>query len=328
MSQGTPLDGIYAAIPTPFDEGGTIDQKALDHLIDYLLSRDIRGLALLTEAAEDPVLSPEERRSLITAIAGRVKGKKPFLVNISAPATRDAVELAKHAQSKGAAGALLGPYGVPGIGYRELYRHLDRVTKSTELPVLLVLRRENSFDLLAPEELATLSKHPSVRGAYLPEAGPNVIESWVKRFKGRDASIFSGCSLAFSKAAHAGATGVICGLAAIASDQGAKLFEAIKHDYADIIANLEKTYAPAVDMLGPPRAPEELDGVQRFATKLAKRPLEGYQIVPTVSFALIKEALRLQGHPVKNRVRAPYERVSAEASERLKLTLRIAEIIS
>src|SRR5688500_27624 len=100
MAAASPLEGVYAALPTPFDEGGRIDTKALDHLVDYLASRELAGFALCTEAAEDPLLSMEERRALIIQIGGRLKGKKPLIVNISTPATRDAVELAKLAHSK------------------------------------------------------------------------------------------------------------------------------------------------------------------------------------------------------------------------------------
>src|SRR5260221_7520537 len=128
------LEGVWAALPTTFDDGGRVDQKALDHLLDYLVPRDLAGFALLTEAGEDPVLAPEERRQLIASIGGRLKGAKPFLVAISAPATREAVELAKLAHAKGASALLLSTYRLPGFGYRELYRHLEKVAKATDLP--------------------------------------------------------------------------------------------------------------------------------------------------------------------------------------------------
>jgi 4-hydroxy-tetrahydrodipicolinate synthase len=327
-AQAPILEGIWAALPTPFDDGGRIDQKAVDHLVDYLAAREIAGLALLTEAAEDPLLLPEERRALISQIGARAKGKKPFLVAISAPATREAVELAKLAHAKGASGLLLSTYRLPGLGYRELYRHLEKVSKATELPVFLVIRQDNAFDMLAPEELGTLAKHPSLRGVFAPSAPPSAIETWVRRFKGRPSAIFAGCSLAHSASAVAGASGVICGVAVVAPAHATKLYDAIKRLHADVVVRLEKLFSPSVEMLGPPKSFETMDSVQRLAARLAKRPLEGYQLQSTVPFALIKETLRLQGHPVRNRVRPPYEQVSADVSERLKTALKLSEIIS
>jgi 4-hydroxy-tetrahydrodipicolinate synthase len=319
---------VWAALPTPFDDGGRVDQKALDHLLDYLAQRDIAGFAALTEAAEDPLLSAEERRQLISAIGGRVQGKKAFLVAISAPATKEAVEIAKLAHQKGASAILLSTYRLPGLGYRELYRHLEKVAKATELPVLLVMRQDNAFDMLAPEELGTLAKHPSLRGVFAPGAPPQTIEGWVKRFKGRPSGIFGGCSLAHRELAAAGATGSICGLAVIASAHASKVYDALKRGHVEVVGKLERLFQPAVEMLGPPKSFETMDSVQRLAAKLAKRPLEGYQLQSTVPFALIKEALRLQGHPVKNRVRPPYEQVSTDVSERLKTTLKLSEILT
>src|SRR5947207_2401888 len=110
MSTAAPLHGVYAALPTPFDDTGRIDQKALDHIVDYLGSRDLRGIAILTEAAEDALLMPEERRALISQILSRVKGKKPVLVSVSSPITREAVELVKHAAAKNAAAILIALY--------------------------------------------------------------------------------------------------------------------------------------------------------------------------------------------------------------------------
>src|SRR5260221_8353856 len=109
------LEGVWAALPTTFDDGGRVDQKALDHLLDYLVPRDLAGFALLTEAGEDPVLAPEERRQLIASIGGRRKGAKPVLLATSAPPTREAVGLAKRSQPQGACAPLRPPSPLPGL---------------------------------------------------------------------------------------------------------------------------------------------------------------------------------------------------------------------
>lgn len=324
----SPLEGVYAALPTPFDDAGRIDTKAVDHLVDYLCSRDLAGLALCTEAAEDPLLSPEERRSLIAQIAGRVKGKKQLIVSLSAASTRECTELTKLAQARGALAVILAPYRTPGIGYRELYRHLDRIAGSTELQVMIDVRAENAFDALAPEEIATLVKHAGLKGVFAPDAPPPALEQWVKRMRKRTGAVMTGSSLSFSQASGIGATGTICGLAVIASDQAPKLYDAIKRLDANIAGVMEKRFAPAVELLGPPRAGEETDRVKRLATKVAQRPLDGSQLMPLVPFAMIKEALRLQGHPIKARVRSPYEAITPEQSERLKAALKVSGLLS
>src|SRR6185436_19379341 len=116
--------------------------------------------------------------------------------------------IVKLAHARGAIAVILAPYRVPGIGYRELYRHLDRVAKSTELQVLIDVRAENAFDALAPEEISTLAKHAGLKGVFASDAGKPALETWSKRMRKRSGVLMSGSSLLYSPAATSGATGV------------------------------------------------------------------------------------------------------------------------
>jgi hypothetical protein len=82
-----------------------------------------------------------------------------------------------------------------------------------------------------------------------------------------------------------------------------------------------------VELLGPPRSLEELDGVKKLTAKLANRALVG-AMPPLVPFAHVKEGLRLQGHKLKNFVRPPYEHVSPEQSEKLKAVMKSSGLLT
>ncbi len=327
MSEPVAFASLYVALPTPMDERGQVDEPVLDQLVDYLLQRPIDGLALLTEAAEDPLLALDERRKLVERIAGRVKGKKPMLVSISEPSTRGAVDLARLAEKKGASALLLSPLKTPGLDYRALYRHLDHVARSVACPVYVTIRPDNALEGLAPEEIATLAQHERLRGVFLPQAPSEEIQTWVRRMKALPGPVLTGCSLAFSGAAKAGASGTICGLAMLGTDQAVELMGAIKASDTPKIKSIEKKVRPAVDLLGPPRSLEELDGVKKLTARLANRPLVG-TMPPLVPFAYVKEGLRLQGHKIKSFVRPPYEQVTPEQSERLRAVLKSSGLLT
>lgn len=319
---------LFIALPTPFDDRGQIDSKALAHLVEYSLSQEISGLVVLTEAAEDPLLSPKERRHIIEWVSKARKSEAPFWVNISAPATREAVDLAKSAAEQGAEALLIGPYRVPGIGYRELYRHVDRVHRSVSLPVYLVSRPEAPVSALAPEERATLMQHPGVAGIFCPEGSTERLRAMGEGALKANKGFFSGSSLSFAEHQKAGAHGVICALALVAIDLANATFQAVAESDPKALDAIRRRARPVLELLGPPRAHEDQSRVQKFATKLAKRSLAGSRLSPSVPFPLIKETLRLQGHPVHNYVRAPYEPVSSEDSARLKAVLKNAGLIS
>lgn len=324
-----PFGSLFVALPTPFDEQGHVEGAALDTLLDYLKQQSVPGLALLTEAAEDPYLLPDERRDILSRVADKMGGGIPTLVNVSAPSTREAVDLARFAESKEATGILLGPLGIPGLGYRELYRHVDRVARAISIPVFLTVRPHNAVDGLSKEEQATLAQHPALAGAFLPQPATSDIKVWARRFRKRDGAVFSGCALSFPAAAKAGAMAAICGLSVLALDPARKLLEAVTRGDVDAARKIVRRTDPAVSYLGPPRAAEDLHGVDKLVAKLAQRPLSGRPSDPWVPQGLIKAGLELQGHKtISARVRPPSEQPSRERVQKLAQVLKGAELLS
>lgn len=329
VGDAAPLSGVHAALITPFDERRALDPKALNHLVDYALGlKKLGGLALLTEAAEDAVLTNEEREKLVRLICKRTKGKLPCTVFVSSPRSIEAADLAKLAESEGAQAIVVSTPRLPGLGYRELYRHFDRITRAVEVPVLINVRPGGVLDSLQPEELDTFLAHRRLGGVVTAHAPADELQTWVQRFDGRVASVLSGCSLANGNAVAAGAHGVVCGLVLIAAEQSAALQTAIAAGAPKPISKLESRLAPAVEVMGPPVSRTRGDGMARLATKIAKRSLEGSALRLTYPFPQIKAVLKLEGHPVRPDVRPPFETLRPEAVERLRATLRRAGVLS
>jgi 4-hydroxy-tetrahydrodipicolinate synthase len=324
-----PIQGVFAALITPFDESRAIDTAALSRQIDYLAGRDLAGLAVLTEAAEDAVLTAEERERIVKGVAKRLKGAKPFVVQISAASSLEASDLARLVEARGGSGVILAPPRIPGLGYRELYRHVDRVARSITLPVLLLARPGSALESLQPEELATLFKHEGIRGVLAPHASVGGIQAWVKRFKKRKGAVLTGCALACSDAVGAGATGAVCGLAALAPQAATEIWEAATDGEKLAAARLEADLAPLVEALGPAARLEAAEGVERLAAKIARRSLRGPALALSYPFPAIKVALGLLGHDLRPDVRPPFEPLRAKADlDRLRSVLRRSGVLT
>lgn len=324
-----PFASRFIALPTPFDEEGKIELEVLDVVVEYLLQQKVKGLALLTEAAEDGFLVDEERRTILERVGAKASGKLSQLVSISTPATRHAVDLARFAESKGANGILVAPLAIPGLGYRELYRHVDRVGRATSLPVFLTVRPNCAVDLLREEEQATLGQHPSLQGVFLPVPTQPAVKQWARRFRKRPGAIMTGCALTFPSAARAGATGVICALSLLALDPSRKLLEALVRGDVEAMRKIQRRVEPAVSLLGPPRPPEEQPGMKKLANKIAARPLDLDPNPVWVAPGLIKAGLEMQGHKrVSPRVRPPSEQPNRDRLTRLAQVLKSSELLS
>ncbi|MEL6189073.1 MAG: dihydrodipicolinate synthase family protein [Myxococcota bacterium] len=312
---------ILAALPTPLDERGALDLQALDHLVRYFAERNLDGFVIGTEAGEGPYLEPDELRSLIERVSRELQGRKPFWVELTAASTRGAVEVAAFAADQGAEGLLLSYPRLPGVGYAELYRHLDRLGQATTTPWLLVARPGDLVSSLAPEEQATLAKHERLAGVFLAEgAVASQARPWAKRFEGRG-DVFGACAFEVAEAAKGGCSGFICALSLLAPEPSRALVDAYGRGALDTVRPLSKRMASAVERLGPPRL-EGRGGVERLAERIARRPLDGGRLRPWASPGLLKLGLSLQGHRVRAFVRPPQPQVTDAERERLRSLMR------
>ena len=328
MSTSNPSapEAPIAALPTPLDERAAVDVSALDHLVSYFAERALGGLAVLTEAGEGGFLEPAEQRLILERVLKRLPSGFPVWAQINALWTRAAADAARHAQDAGVKALLLSLPRLPEVGYPELYRYVDRIAKATELPMRLVVRPGDLVSSLAPEEQATLATHPRLGGVFVGEAGPAPLKPWLKHFEGRG-DVYSACSFEFLEAAQAGAQGVVCGLAVLAPEPAKATLASVRRGDVSTARRIEKKMRAAVERLGPPRTGETQGGMERWAERIARRPLDGGRLRGLAPAGLIKEALRLQGHRIKPFVRPPQPQVTEDQRERLKVLLRACGMI-
>ncbi len=320
MSEEAPLAGLFAALPTPLDDKRQLDVKALEYLTDYLAARRLAGLALFTDAAEDLVLGGDERKVVLKHVAAKLRRRGALAVVVSAVSSSEAAELAKLARGKGAEAVLLAWPKLPGLGYRELYRHVDRVAKASDAPLFLVSRPGCALEALSPEELTALLAHPSIRGVQALHASGEQLDEWAKRLKPRVGALVGGAYLDLERHGARGVGGAICAAATIASAQAVA---------PEKLSNAERAALEGlVELVGPAASGGLRDGVQRLAVKLAKRPLEGPGLPSAYAFGLVKEALRLQGIAIRPEVRPPFEVPRPEQLERLRGFLAALRLVA
>ena len=106
--------GIISAVVTPMHADESVNYAALDALARAQLAR-----------GEGPLLRFDERRQVLATLVQSAGGRVPVIAHVGTPRTRDAVELAKHAEQDGASAvSLVPPY----------YR---RVLDAISIPVIL-----------------------------------------------------------------------------------------------------------------------------------------------------------------------------------------------
>jgi len=129
--------GIFAAIPTPFDEKGALNLSALKQMLAFLSRAGIHGIFVVGNAGEFYALNNEEKQAVLKTTVQSVGGKLPVFFGAGAPTTKEAIALAQMGEAEGAdALSVITPY-VIRPNEEELYNYYKDICNSTKLPVYL-----------------------------------------------------------------------------------------------------------------------------------------------------------------------------------------------
>lgn len=160
------LEGTYTAIVTPFrdEPGQPIDWAGFDAVLDAQIAGGITGVVPCGTTGESPTLTPDEHAKVIEHVIAKARGKAQVIAGVGTSSTRQAVEMARHAEHAGADAVmiLVPPYNRPS--QEGLARHFIEVARSVKAPIVVYnIPGRTGADLL-PETLARIA-----------EAAPNVV---------------------------------------------------------------------------------------------------------------------------------------------------------
>ena len=93
----TGMAGAYSALYTPFKKDGSLNEEMIEKLVDYGLSRGLRGFYLTGSTGEGFLLSKDERKRVYARAVKAAKGRAKLIAHVGCLSTDDAVELAKYA---------------------------------------------------------------------------------------------------------------------------------------------------------------------------------------------------------------------------------------
>ncbi len=102
-------NGVFVIAVTPFSENGSLDLESTDRMVDFYLDKGATGLTVLGMMGEAPKLTAAESRTFVRRVLGRVDGRVPVVVGVSAPGFAPMRELSESVMGDGAAGVMVAP---------------------------------------------------------------------------------------------------------------------------------------------------------------------------------------------------------------------------
>ena len=291
MERAKRLEGIVAAMVTPFDDDGTLNEEGLRAVVRFLIERGIHGLFPAGGQGEFYALTEDERRRVLDVTLDAAESKVFVVAHVGAPTTRQAIALARHAEAAGAdAASAITPFFVRP-SQEELYQHYMALASAVNLPVLAYNNPDRTGVNMLPVTTARIARDaPNFVGVKDSSGDLSQFAEYVRlcppgfrAFMGRDTLIFAGL-------AHGGA-GAVAASANVVPELLVSIYHAVSA--RDFVRGRELQR-----LLSPLRAAFELG------------------TFPVV----IKEAMQLIGLPA-GLPRQPVAPLSSEVRERLREVL-------
>ncbi|WP_133016327.1 dihydrodipicolinate synthase family protein [Clostridium cuniculi] len=156
--------GIFIAFYTCFNEDGNISIDATKKLARFYANKGVKGLYVGGSSGEGFLLTVDERKKLLEAVIDEVGKELTIIVHVGAAATRDSVELAKHAEEKGAHALSAVPNVYYGLPERSIELHWKNIINSTNLPFIIYNIPQTTGYSLSNNLLKKMLSCPSVIG--------------------------------------------------------------------------------------------------------------------------------------------------------------------
>jgi 4-hydroxy-tetrahydrodipicolinate synthase len=223
------IRGPLAPVLTVFREGDlALDLGAIQENVDQQIRRGMatgKGVLLAAGAGGDfPLLSFEERKTVIQAVAEAADGRATVLGCVQSPLTAEAIALAEWCQRVGCYGVQLSPTWYYPPNESQVYAHFKAVAQSVDLCIMVY--HTPWLDSHMPVGLferlwADLSNVRAIKWATLNEA--ETMEGYVA-LAGKYAMISNGPGL--PQAALLGASGFVTHLANVWPEHEVQLWQA------------------------------------------------------------------------------------------------------
>ena len=157
------MRGVYTAMITPFNRGD-VDYDRLRDNVAHQIDQGVDGLVPCGTTGESPTLSHDEHKKVVETVIKAAAGKVQVIAGTGSNATREALELTRHAKDSGADAALMvNPYYNKPT-QEGMYRHFATVADEVALPVVLYNIPGRTGVALTPETVARLARHEHIVG--------------------------------------------------------------------------------------------------------------------------------------------------------------------
>ena len=226
------FSGSMTALITPFQKDGSIDEPALDRLVEFQIANGTSALVPCGSTGESATLSHAEHLRVIKLVLDVAGGRVPVIAGTGSNSTSEAESLTREARAAGADAALLiSPY-YNRPTQEGIYQHYRHIAESSGMPLIVYNIPARTGSKIEATTIARLAELDGIIG--LKEATGSIDEAQeVIRLCGGAIEVYSGDDSLTLALLAVGAVGVISVLAnALPAASAAAVDAALRGDWA------------------------------------------------------------------------------------------------
>lgn len=157
--------GSIPALLTPFTETGAVDEKAFASHVEWVISEGSHGVVPVGTTGESPTLSHAEHKRVVEICIEVAAKRVPVIAGAGSNNTREAIELAQHAEKVGADALLVVTPYYNKPTQKGLIAHFSAIAEAVSLPIVIYNIPGRSVVDMSPETMGALAHaHKNIVG--------------------------------------------------------------------------------------------------------------------------------------------------------------------
>jgi 4-hydroxy-tetrahydrodipicolinate synthase len=172
MTAKTSFRGSFTALVTPF-KNGSVDEAAFRALVDWQIAEGTDGLVPVGTTGESPTLSHDEHKRVVEWCVDQAGKKVPVIAGAGSNSTKEAVELAQHAEQAGADAVLIVTPYYNKPTQEGLYQHYKAINDAIGIPIIIYNIPPRSVIDMSVDTMARLFELKNIAG--VKDATANVV---------------------------------------------------------------------------------------------------------------------------------------------------------
>ena len=286
------LSGVFAPLPTPFDEQDQLDIKRLRDAYARFVAGPLTGFVVLGSNGEAALMDEDESDRAIGAARDIIPADRPLIVGTGRESTGATIAATRRAAALGADAVLVR---TPGFFKSQMtaeafVRHYTAVADSSPLPVLLYNFTAVTGVNLPAAAVARLAEHPNIIGMKESNADIAQIAELVSNTPARF-QVLAGSSSTVYAALCVGVVGCILALAAVVPEPCVRLVALARQGHHDEARALQQTLIPLGRLLSGAYGVAGLKAALKLVGIDAGLPRSPLAPVPDEGIAALRQAL-------------------------------------